>query len=53
MVDNIWINVSSYESYKKNGITNEDIKQKLNKNSETKLIMKLVDQVKDIYKFDK
>ena len=53
MVDNIWINVSGYESYKKNGITNEDIKEKLSKTSETKLIMKLVDQVKDTYQFDK
>lgn len=49
MVDNIWVNVSSYESYKKNGITNEDIKEKLCKTSETKLIMKLVDQVGAMY----
>ena len=50
-MDNIWVNVSSVDSCLSNGITNEEIKKKLHKPSETKLIMKLVEQVRDKYKF--
>ena len=52
-MDNVWVNVSSFDSYHRNGITNEEIKERVNKPSETKLIMKLVEQVKDIYKFER
>lgn len=50
-MDNIWVNVSSVDTFNNKGITNEEIKEKLHKPSETKLVMKLMEQVKTQHKF--
>ena len=47
MVENIWINVSSEEAISKGGITNEEIKRKIMKHAENKMVRRTVESMKD------
>jgi hypothetical protein len=42
MVENIWLNVSSEEAVAKGGITNEEIKRKIMKHAENKMVRRTV-----------
>lgn len=47
MVENIWINVSSEEAVGKGGITNEEIKRKIMKHAENKMVRRTVESMKE------
>lgn len=51
IMDNIWVNVSSVDSYQNKGITNEEIKMKINKPADSKLIMKVMENASKTFKF--
>jgi hypothetical protein len=46
MNENIWINISSAESVSKGGFTNEEIKRKIMKHAENKMVRRTVESMK-------
>jgi hypothetical protein len=42
MVENIWVNISSEDSIEKGGLTNEEIKRRIMKHSENKMVRRTV-----------
>lgn len=47
MPENIWINISSKQSISKGGLTNEEIKRKIMKHSENKMVRRTVESMKN------
>ena len=50
MTDNIWINVSSEESMVRGGLTNEEIKRKVLKHAENKMVRRTVESMRFVDK---
>lgn len=46
MTENIWVNISSEESLIKGGLTNEEIKRKIMKHAENKMVRRTVESLK-------
>jgi hypothetical protein len=53
MMKNIWVNVSGVEAYQNGGITNEEIKERVGKPTEGKLMMKIVESAREMYAFER
>lgn len=46
MTENIWINISSEDSIARGGLTNEEIKRKIMKHAENKMVRRTVESMK-------
>mgnify|MGYP000501224150 CR=1 FL=1 len=46
MTENIWVNISSEESMAKGGMTNEEVKRKIMKHAENKMVRRTVEGMK-------
>ena len=50
MTENIWINMSSEESMVRGGLTNEEIKRKVLKHAENKMVRRTVESMRFVDK---
>ena len=46
MNENIWVNISSEDSLSRGGLTNEEIKRKIMKHAENKMVRRTVEAMK-------
>lgn len=46
MNENIWVNVSGEEAIQRGGLTNEEVKRKIMKHSENKMVRRTVESMK-------